>query len=268
MVTIVALPQIVVNVAPPSHIPPEFVNKKIKVPEWPRPASRFFIFGRINHNIFLFLAVAFFSLSMRITKRWDITLKEKLNTELLYLRAQINPHFLFNTLNSIYSLALTRSELTADAIQKLSSMMRYVLTESAHDKVLLEKEIDYIKNYIDLQRLRFGKDVVLNYSIWGDAGNKEIAPLILISFIENAFKYGMNPAEDTMIKIVINMYEERLEMIVINNKVTIKIGDEQRSGVGIENTKSRLELLYPYSHELSISETEKQFTVNLSIKLK
>lgn len=268
MLAIAAIPQMIFHVEPHFKIPPEFVTRKYDGSLEFRPTPPHSIFGRINHNVFLFLAVAFFSLSMRITKRWDKTLKEKLNTELLYLRAQINPHFLFNTLNSIYSLALTRSEFTADAIQKLSSMMRYVLTESAHDKVFLEKEIDYIKNYIDLQRLRFGKDVILNYSIWGEAGNKEIAPLILISFIENAFKYGMNPAEDTMIKIVINMYEERVEMIVINNKVTVKIGDEQRSGIGIENTKSRLELLYPYSHELSISETEKQFTVNLSIKLK
>lgn len=229
--------------------------------------KRNFFFARINHNLFLFLAIALLALLLRIRNRWLQTEKEKLNAELLYLKAQINPHFLFNTLNSIYSLAIQKADTTPEAVQKLSSMMRYILTEANNNFVPLEKEIDYIKNYIDLQKLRFGSEVKLNYSIWGNPSNKSIAPLILISFIENAFKYGMNAAEDTNIKIVINMYEKRVEMLVINNKVTVAVSEESRNGIGIENTRSRLELLYPYAHELVITEDEKQFTVKLNIEL-
>ncbi len=229
--------------------------------------KRYFFFARINHNLFLFLAVAFLAMLLKIRNRWQQTEKEKLNAELLYLKAQINPHFLFNTLNSIYSLAIQKSDATPEAVQKLSAMMRYILTEANNNFVPLEKEIDYIRNYIDLQQLRFGPEVKLNYSIWGNPSDKSIAPLILISFIENAFKYGMNAAEDTNIKIVINMYEKRVEMLVINNKVTVVVSDESRNGIGIENTRSRLELLYPFAHELTISEDEKQFTVKLNIEL-
>lgn len=245
-------PQGAVNPLPNGHLGP--------------PPGNFF-FRRIDHNLFLFMAVAFFSLLLGVSNRWKKTEKEKLNAELLYLKAQINPHFLFNTLNSIYSLSLQKSDSTPEAIQKLSAMMRYVLTEANNNFVPLQKEIDYIKNYIDLQQLRFGNEVKLNYSIWGDSTNKTIAPLILISFIENAFKYGLNAAEDTNIKIVINMYESRLEMLVINNKVTVLVNDENRSGIGIGNTRSRLELVYPYAHELTISETDKQFTVRISIDM-
>ncbi len=248
-----------VNTHPPESFPAPFL------PHPGEPAGRNFFFARIDHNLFLFVAVVFFSLLIKINIRWRKTEKEKLDTELSYLKAQINPHFLFNTLNSIYSLAIQKSDGTPEAVQKLAAMMRYILTEATNEKVPLKKELDYIRNYIDLQRLRFGEEVKLNYSIWGNEEGKSIAPLILISFIENAFKYGLNAAEDTNIKIVINIYDSRLEMLVINNKVTVQVSDETRNGIGITNTRNRLELLYPSAHDITISENEKQFTVNLSI---
>ena len=213
------------------------------------------------------MAVAFFSLLLSIRSRWKQTEKEKLNAELSYLKAQINPHFLFNTLNSIYSLAIQKSDATPEAVRKLSTMMRYILTESNVDFVPLHKEIDYIRNYIDLQQLRFGNELKLNYSIWGSEKNKQIAPLVLISFIENAFKYGINAEEDTHIKIVINIYETRLEMLVSNNIVTVQVSEEDKSGIGLENTRNRLQLVYPYAHKLQITEDEKTYFVNLSIDL-
>ncbi|MCP9751901.1 sensor histidine kinase [Ferruginibacter sp. HRS2-29] len=262
MLLVAFLPQLVRPIGMPGPMGPP--PQGMMPPPGPGGERNFF-FSRIDHNLFLFVAVAFFSLLIRVNNRWKRTEKEKLDTELSYLKAQINPHFLFNTLNSIYSLSIQKSDSTPEAVQKLSAMMRYVLTEAANDTVPLKKELDYIRNYIDLQKLRFGDEVKLNYSIWGKEEGKRIAPLILISFIENAFKYGLNAAEDTNIKIVINLYESRLEMLVINNKVTVQVSTEARNGIGISNTRNRLGLLYPSAHELKITEDEHQFSVNLSI---
>ena len=129
---------------------------------------------------------------LKINSRLKLAEKEKVNAELSYLKAQINPHFLFNTLNSIYSLAIEKSDYTATAVVKLSSMMRYVITDASHKFVPLEKEINYISNYIELQKLRIDSSIKLMYTVTGDISDKKIAPLVLISFIENAFKYGVN----------------------------------------------------------------------------
>jgi hypothetical protein len=235
-------------------------------PEFGKPLGNFF-FARINHNVFLFLAVALFSLLLRIRNRLLQSEKEKLTAELSYLKAQINPHFLFNSLNSIYSLTLQKSDNAAASVQKLSSMMRYVLTEANNDFVPLQKELNHIRDYIELQRLRFGNDLPLHCTITGDEKNKKIAPLILISFIENAFKYGVNAEEDAEIKIEINVYDKSLGLFVSNNMVTVNIGEKEKSGIGLDNTKSRLELVYPDAYKLDIKETAKQYIVNLSIRL-
>ncbi len=148
--------------------------------------------SRMDHNFFLFFAVLFFSLLLRIASQWRRSEKEKLNAELSYLKAQINPHFLFNTLNSIYALAIEKSDNTATAVAKLSGMMRYVISDAAKRFVPLDKELAYIKDYIELQRIRFGDTIQLYFDINGTANGKKIATLILISFIEIAFKYGFN----------------------------------------------------------------------------
>ena len=231
------------------------------------PRMRNFFFVRINHNFFLFLAVAFFSLLLRISNRWKRTEKEKLNAELSYLKAQINPHFLFNTLNSIYSLAIQKADATAPAVQKLSAMMRYVLNESMNDFVPLQKEIEYISNYIDLQKLRFGKEMELSYSISGHATDEQISPLILIPFIENAFKYGVNAEAESIILIHINISQHQLQMMVTNNKVRSQVSDENQSGIGVTNTRERLNLIYPGKHRLQIADEEKKYTVTLNIQL-
>jgi len=237
-------------------------------PPPPKPRGGGLLMFKVGNVFFLFLIVFFLSLMLKISSRWKQTEKEKLNAELSYLKAQINPHFLFNTLNSIYSLAIEKSDNTPSAIVKLSGMMRYVINEAHHDFVSLKKEITYIRSYIELQQIRFGNTIQLSFTVSGETRGKTIAPLILISFVENAFKHGVNAEENSHIKIEMEINEDKLHMRVFNNKVYKQQTDELKSGLGIENAKNRLQLLYPSSHSLSIVETAHDFTVSLEIKLK
>lgn len=229
----------------------------------PKPPFGF----EISHTLFLFLAILFISLALQLNKRWRKTEKEKLNKEIAYLKAQINPHFLFNTLNSIYSLALEKSDLTADAIARLSALMRYVITDAKKTHVPLEKELTYTQDYIALQKLRLEDTVRIEYDIEGDTRYKEIAPLMLIPFIENAFKYGVNPQEDSLIKIRIQVAETTLHLNVYNKKVQTKLSEELSSGIGIDNTRIRLSHLYSGKHTLHIVDNLTSFEVDLTLKL-
>jgi sensor histidine kinase YesM len=230
------------------------------------PPGLFDLF-EVSYDLFLFLVVTFISLTIRVNERWQQTEQEKTDAELSFLKAQINPHFLFNTLNSIYSLAIQKSDETAAAVVKLSDMMRYVTGEAHHDFVPLAKENHYIHNYIDLQKIRLDGTVQLQYQVIGDPSGKQIAPLLLIPFVENAFKHGVNPEEDSKIDIDIYITTETLTLQVYNKKVQVQQQQEAKSGLGIENTRHRLQLLYPNLHELMIEETEKDFSVLLHIQL-
>lgn len=192
---------------------------------------------------------------------------EKANAELSYLKAQINPHFLFNTLNSIYSLAIQKHDKTADAVVKLSEMMRYVLNDDNTSFVSLDKELHYISNYIDLQKMRLSPIVRLSYTCAGDPNGKKVAPLILIPFIENAFKHGVSTEEDSDIKIEISISETQLQLLVKNYCVKINNNTLNKSGLGIENTKKRLGLLYPNNHLLKIDKIDNYFIVNLTLNI-
>ena len=218
-------------------------------------------------NVFPFLLMIFFSLMIRINDRLKQTEKEKTMATLSYLKAQINPHFLFNTLNSIYSLAIEKSDYTATAIVKLSGMMRYVISETNSDFVSLDKEITYITDYIDLQKVRLGNTINLSFSIKGSYAGKQIAPFILIPFVENAFKHGVNPEENSSIVISIEIKENEIILIVNNNKVNINKSKEIESGLGIRNTRNRLQLLYPANHSLIINDDNKEFKVYLQISI-
>jgi len=230
------------------------------------PEGNNFLRG-VDRRMFMFLLTVFVSLTLRINTRLKQTQKEKLNVELSYLKAQINPHFLFNSLNSIYSLAIDRSEKTADAVVRLSGMMRYVLSEANREFVSLEKELGYIHDYIQLQKLRLGHTIRLDYEISGDVQNNKIAPLILIPFVENAFKYGVNAEENSEIQIHIAIFENNLRLEVKNNKVKTNLEQTVKSGVGIENTKSRLSLLYPGRYQLDIVDLPHAFNVTLHLDL-
>jgi hypothetical protein len=249
----------------PMHVmppPPDFPRN----PPPFRPGPFFFIFENSQH-IFLFFAVLFFSLLLRTNTLWKQTEKEKLNAELSFLKAQINPHFLFNALNNIYSLSLEKSDETPDSILKLGAMMRYVFNEATHDLVPLANEISYIKNYIELQQLRFGESVDVSFEVKGSVEHKKIAPLLLIPFVENAFKYGVNAEEDSKIFIEISCHEKDLILYVYNHKVTIRTKIGEPSGLGISNTKTRLNLLYPGKHRLTITDNPKNFEVKLELNL-
>ena len=147
----------------------------------------------INHNLFRFLAVFLISLMLRIRDQWKRAREGKTAAELAFLKSQIQPHFLYNTLNTIYALSIEGAPETPDAIAQLSAMMRYVTDESALDYVPLSRELTYIQSYIILQELRFGRTVGISSIVTGEAEEYKIAPMMLIPFIENAFKHGINP---------------------------------------------------------------------------
>ncbi|MFD1140383.1 sensor histidine kinase [Larkinella insperata] len=221
----------------------------------------------LSHALFLFLVGIFVSLFLQSNNRWRQTEQEKLATELSYLKAQINPHFLFNTLNSIYSLAIEQSDRTADAVVKLSSLMRYVIRDAGHHQVPLSKELEYIRNYIDLQQLRLDDTVQVEFTVNGQPNGQPIAPLILISFIENAFKYGVNPEEKSQITVTVTVQNSRVNLRVFNRKVRVHYDAETAGGIGLKNTRTRLHLMYPNRHTLAISNTANGFTVDLTIDL-
>ncbi|MEL6651494.1 MAG: histidine kinase [Bacteroidota bacterium] len=194
---------------------------------------------------------------------------EKLRMELAALKNQINPHFLFNILNGLYALALkNEDEPTANGIEKLSGMMRYVLYESNDTFVSLTKEIEYIQNYIELQKLRVNRQVSIILEIEGKVKEQLVAPMLFIPFIENAFKYGISAAKASEIVILISLEESQLQFQVENPIHHTTNSDHiGYQGIGLENVKKRLQLLYPNRHQISIDTTNQRFVVCLSLDL-
>jgi len=239
-----------------------------RLPQPPQFRDDFPFFAEASHMIFLFFVVFFFSLALKTNNRLQKVQQEKTDAELIYLRSQINPHFLFNTLNLIYSLTIKKTEQASEAVVKLANMMRYVLYDSDKHYVLLQQEINYIKNYIELQQTRFENAVEVLFNISGQIkADKKIAPLIFIPFVENAFKYGVNAEQNSTIKIHIDVEDETVGLFVYNRKVNNAIINKDESGVGIANTKNRLHLLYPGKHELKIENNDTDFSVYLKLYL-
>ncbi|HVU94973.1 MAG TPA: sensor histidine kinase [Puia sp.] len=224
-------------------------------------------FRDLSQHLFLFLVVLFLALLLKIRDRLRRAEEEKLHAELAYLKAQINPHFLFNILNSIYALALERSERTAGAVVKLSSMMRYVLLEAGRDRVPLEQELAYLTGYTLLQQTRFEDALDLDFSVTGRPDGKTIAPLLLIPFVENAFKHGVNPEQPSAILIRIDIGASEIRLHVANKKVVAKTLPSAPAGLGIDNTRQRLGILYPGRHTLSITDGADDFDVLLTLRL-
>ncbi|MBS1596310.1 MAG: sensor histidine kinase [Bacteroidetes bacterium] len=219
------------------------------------------------HHFSQFLVVLLFSGMLKINNRWKEAERQRLTADLSFLKAQVNPHFFFNSLNSIYSLALMRSDKTAPAVVKLSGMMRYVIVDAAMDHVSLDKEVQYIEDYVEMQRVRLGDTMSLAYKADISTPGLQISPLMLIPFVENAFKYGVNPEEESPIRLEISTSGRNLIMILENRKVVRSLGENLRGGVGIVNVRSRLKLLYPGKHDLLIKEDSDKFSVYLSITL-
>jgi hypothetical protein len=230
------------------------------------------LMGYASSSIFL----VFFSLGLKVLERQskiekmqEEMEKEKLNSELAFLKNQISPHFFFNTLNNIYSLISISPEDSQNAILQLSKLMRYLLYESEQGNTLLSQEISFMNNYIDLMKLRTSDKVTLTVKMPQKYDDRRIAPLIFIPFIENAFKHGISNREKSFIEISM---ETRGDAIIFKCSNSIYPGRENEAngnngGIGLENAKKRLALLFPEQHDLKIIKTEKQFDVNLEIHL-
>lgn len=255
---------------PPSNAPgpPPFGEEQPdKMPGGPAEgAVNPSFFEEISHHVFVFFIVVLFSLFLRVRNRMLVAEKKRVDAELNSLKSQINPHFLFNALNSIYSLTVKKQDAAPAAVINLSELMRYMIKDAQEEVVPLRIELDYIVNYIELQKARVVNTAVVEYDIAGDTMGKTIAPLLLIAFIENAFKYGINPDEESLIGIEIKIVGDQLTMQVRNRKV-VTLTWVESTGVGIPNTRERLNLLYPGKHTLSIDDSGSDYLVTLKITL-
>ncbi len=196
--------------------------------------------------------------------------KEKFSAELNFFKAQIHPHFLFNTLNNLYTLTLQKSDKASETVLKLSEILDYMLYKCNDNRVAIEKELNSIQNYIDLEQLRYGDRLELIFTKNVDNLQTPIAPLILMSLIENAFKHGASGAIDKpMIKIDISVKDKQLAFSVFNTKTATKQADETnfKSGIGLNNIKNQLQLIYPNKHLLEINEQELSYHVKLNVDL-
>jgi two-component system, LytTR family, sensor kinase len=217
--------------------------------------------------IFIFMSIALkFGVDWFTNERIQRDLEnQRLSAELSFLKSQINPHFLFNSLNSIYSLAYQRSETTPEAILKLSEIMRYMLYECNDNKVALSKELQYLQNYIDLQKIRFGKKSYIDFKVNGKVEHQQIVPLLLIAFIENAFKHGIANDPLSPISLLVDVDAGHLHFFIRNKKHNNN--RDTMGGIGLANVKRRLDLLYPGKYNLDITEDDYTYTCELSLVL-
>ncbi|MBZ4191428.1 sensor histidine kinase [Niabella beijingensis] len=223
-------------------------------------------------SIILFLTVAAVSTIIVINRQWRITERhramiqvDKARAELSFLKAQVSPHFLFNTLNNIYALAIGKSAYTASSILRLSNIMRYI-TDDAHEQfVPVEKEISCINDFIELQKLRLSKKVQVQYELSGRYESVAVAPLILMPFIENVFKHGISNNTPAAIIIRIGVTNEQVHLFTENNIIDHN-KETPRQGIGLENVTQRLELLYPGSYELILKRENGTFIADLRLQ--
>jgi len=223
------------------------------------------------------LLVGLVSTGYKVTSDWlglqnekrDLE-KQNLQSELKFLKSQINPHFFFNTLNNLYALTLKKSDLAPEIVLRLSEMMRYMLYESNEKEVALDKEINYVMNYIELEKLRQGEKFKINFNLEGEALGQKIAPLMFIPFLENSFKHGLDShIKSGYVNINMQLHENSIELDIENSKPEKMLmpSKPNSGGIGLENVKRRLKLLYPEKHELSIMENSDSYKVNLNIQL-
>jgi len=228
-----------------------------------------FSFVYLAITTLLKLSKSWFSV-LETQKELETVKREQIESELSALKSNINPHFLFNNLNSLYALARKNAEETPDYILKLSELMRYMIYETQDKWVPLKKEINYITNYLDLQKLRCQSDTSIHYSIRGEVDSQRIVPFLLIPFIENCFKHGgMNQSDFNFIDLDIRIETECIKMN-LKNSIPVKpnIQINKNGGFGIENVKKRLNSHYQNQHELNLESNPEQFNVQLKLNLK
>ncbi len=227
-----------------------------------------FLYLMLETNFIVAIALA-----IKIVKKWKVEQEKKfemeklnLQTELNLLKAQLHPHFLFNTMNNLYALSLEESAKTSEGIAKISDLLRSVLYECNEVEIALVKEIKLIENYIDLEKMRYGNRLKLNFDVNGPINDLRIAPMLLFTFVENCFKHGSS--KDTgnpWINIKISASENELLFFAENSKPGFVQKRKEIEGIGLKNVKKRLEIIYAERHSLNIAELQNKFSVNLSI---
>lgn len=233
-------------------------------------------FSRFVHTFWDTASFLVFTGMIRFVLDWfDLESKkqklenEKLVAELNYLKSQINPHFLFNTLHNLNYLVYAGSKNATEVIIKLSNIMRYMIYESGKDYVPLSSEIDYMNDYIHLESIRLNQSFQLDFNINGPVEQTRIAPLMLITFLENAFKHGVSDQEtNCWIKVTLIISESKLIYQVSNKKIKVNNPTKLKSGFGLDNVKKRLELSYPSRYDLKVEEDDQMYQINLTLDLK
>lgn len=247
---------------------------------YPEAATQsFWIPVKIIKSIITINSILVFTGGIKVLKRWykdqkdaETLQQERLAAELKFLKAQIHPHFLFNTLNNLYSLTLKKSDAAPEMVLKLSSLLSYMLHDANAPRVMLSKEIEYINNYIALEKIRFGDRFELNFTTSGEIGDKLIAPMLLLPFVENSFKHGVAAATDSAwITIDLSVKNDFLTLKVENSKpdATGFNPDEAAfaSGIGLKNVRRRLELLYQEHYDMKTFDEAESYLVVLKLNL-
>jgi len=248
--------------------PPMHLKEKLHQNELP------FGISFLLRDISTLLVIAGLSVAVKMTAKWYKTeaerqeeQKERTKAELTNLRQQINPHFLFNTLNNIYAQIAISPENAQNSMLELSKLLRYVLYENSGDFVPLKRELDFIHNYVELMRIRLSSDVDLKTEINVAAKDQLVAPLLFIALIENAFKHGISPSSPSFIHIDIHENDKQLICIIQNSYFPKNETDQSGSGIGLENLHRRLEILYPHKHIIRTEKEGETFVSELIIPL-
>lgn len=229
-----------------------------------------FLYLLLETNFMIGIAFA-----IKIVKKWIEQQKEKLEmekralqTELNLLKAQLHPHFLFNTMNNLYALSLEKSSKTSEGIAKISALLRSVLYECNEIEISLQKEVNLIKNYIDLEKMRYGNRLNFQFNISGETSEKEIAPMMLFTFVENSFKHGSrNDPENPFIFIDLKISNTKTEFLIENSIPKNRVEKRNRAGgIGLQNVQKRLDILYSGKYQLEITQEKTKFKVYLGIE--
>jgi two-component system, LytTR family, sensor kinase len=247
------------------------IHYPLYYPDW--LSESFFWFPKIVKTFVAMYPAAFTAVSIKLLKYWytnqkaqQVLTQEKLQAELKFLKTQIHPHFLFNTLNNLYALTLKKSDKAPETVLKLSELINYMLYECRSDEVALRKEIKFIRNYIDIEKMRYGDKLDIDLRVTGEVGDRTIAPLILLPFVENCFKHGASEdLQQSWVKISVDSHSDHVVIKVENSKAG-ENGVKRDEGIGITNVKRRLDLLYPDKHELKIMNGMETYLVILSIR--
>ena len=248
---------------------------------WPNNdyEPHFWNYSKILKNTTKIYPVLVLAIIIKWFKYWYVEQKsnrllveEKLKAELNFLKAQVHPHFLFNTLNNLYALTLKKSKDAPEVVLKLSDLLNYMLYECASDNVLVEKEIKLVKDYIDLEKIRYGDRLDVAFNVRGNSLGKRMAPLMILPFVENSFKHGVSDEiNDSWVNIDLELEQESLTLKVENSKSNDEEQEDRfsyKEGIGLKNVKRRLELIYPGMHKLEMHDSEEAFLIVLKLDLR